>query len=196
MLSLVFATNNSHKLQEVRQILADVAKVVSLAEIGCHEDVPEKGLTLEANALQKAQFVATKYGVYCFADDTGLEVEALNMRPGVFSARYAGDDKKSEKNIEKLLQELQPYENKKARFRTVIALVSNRGNYLFEGVINGHIIAEKRGSSGFGYDPVFIPEHHTQSFAEMSENKKNAISHRAMAVKKLLQFLQDVDEIK
>ncbi len=196
MLSLVFATNNSHKLQEVRQILADVAKVVSLAEIGCHEDVPETGLTLEANALQKAQFVATKYGVHCFADDTGLEVEALDMRPGVFSARYAGDDKKSEKNIEKLLQELQPYENKKARFRTVIALVSNRGNYLFEGVINGHIIAEKRGSSGFGYDPVFIPEHHTQSFAEMSENEKNAISHRAMAVKKLLQFLQDVDEIK
>jgi len=196
MISLVFATNNSHKLREVRDILSGVADVVSLAEIGCYDDVPETGFTLEANALQKAQFVAAKYGVYCFADDTGLEVEALNMRPGVFSARYAGDDKNPDKNIEKLLQELFPFENKKARFRTVIALVNNQGDFLFEGIINGHIISEKRGSSGFGYDPVFIPEGNTLSFAEMSENEKNAISHRAMAVKKLLQFLQDVDEIK
>lgn len=196
MLSLVFATNNPHKLNEVQGILSGVATIISLSDIGCFEEISETGATLEANALQKALYVANKYGVSCFADDTGLEVEALNMRPGVFSARYAGEAKNSDENIRKLWRELQGVENKKARFRTVISLVNKSGQFAFEGVVNGHIIHEKRGDEGFGYDPVFVPEGYSLSFAEMSDSMKNTISHRALAVQKLLNFLQLVDEMK
>ncbi|RHJ94066.1 non-canonical purine NTP diphosphatase [Parabacteroides bouchesdurhonensis] len=187
-MKLVFTTNNEHKLDEVRKMTADKIEIISLADINCHDDIPETADTLEGNALQKARYIKEKYGYDCFADDTGLEVEALNNAPGVYSARYAGPGHNSEANMKKLLSEMEGKENRKARFRTVIAIILNNKEYLFEGVVNGSILTEKRGKNGFGYDPVFVPDNYTESFAEMGDIK-NKISHRAEAVKKLSTFL-------
>ena len=190
MEKLIFATNNQHKLSEIRHILAGKAEIVSLNDIGCHEDIPETAETLEGNALLKAQFVYERYGLPCFADDTGLEVEALDGAPGVYSARYAGEACDAEANMQKLLQALidipQP---RNARFRTVIVLINAQGEYFFEGKIEGSIATERRGIAGFGYDPIFVPTGGTLSFAEMGEDAKNQISHRALAVAKLRDFL-------
>lgn len=204
-MKIVFATNNPNKLQEIRDILGERFEIVSLQDIGCHEDIPETGETLQENALLKAKYVAEHYGLDCFADDTGLEVEALHGAPGVHSARYAeGTDHNSEANMQKLLHELQDKENRKARFRTVIALLQHPKNQLkenvenafaapeihyFEGHIDGIIAKEKRGNAGFGYDPLFIPNGYQQSFAELGETIKNHISHRAQAVEKLAEYL-------
>lgn len=190
-MKLVFATNNQHKLDEIRKITNGLTEIVSLAEINCHDDIPETADTLEGNALQKARYIKEHFGLDCFADDTGLEVEALHNAPGVFSARYAGPGHDSEANMNKLLQELQDKDNRKARFRTVIALILNGKEYLFEGIINGTIAREKRGGSGFGYDPLFVPDNYSQTFAEMGNDIKNQISHRAQAVKKLTTFLSN-----
>ena len=194
MKTLVFATNNKHKLDEVRKITAPLVRIVSLEEIGCHDDIPETANTLEGNALQKARYIKEHYGLDCFADDTGLEVEALNNAPGVYSARYAGLGHDSEANMRKLLQELTGETNRKARFRTVIALLLDGKETTFDGIINGTISEEKRGLSGFGYDPVFVPEGYTQSFAELGDEIKNQISHRALAVKKLADYLSTLSE--
>lgn len=204
-MKIVFATNNPNKLQEIRDILGERFEIVSLQDIGCHEDIPETGETLQENALLKAKYVAEHYGLDCFADDTGLEVEALHGAPGVHSARYAeGTDHNSEANMQKLLHELQDKENRKARFRTVIALLQHPKNqqkenvkntfaapeiHYFEGRIDGIIAKEKRGNAGFGYDPLFIPNGYQQSFAELGETIKNHISHRAQAVEKLAEYL-------
>ncbi len=197
-MKIVFATNNQHKLQEIREILGDQFEILSLADIGCHEDIPETGNTLEANAHQKAEYVFDHYHIDCFADDTGLEVDALGGAPGVHSARYAeGTDHNSEANMAKLLRELGDNDNRKARFRTVISLIQMEGGnpvcsreYQFEGIVEGRIDREKHGSEGFGYDPVFIPEGYDKSFAELGEEIKNQISHRARAVKKLAEWLK------
>lgn len=197
-MKIVFATNNQHKLQEIREILGDQFEILSLADIGCHEDIPETGNTLEANAHQKAEYVFDHYHIDCFADDTGLEVDALGGAPGVHSARYAeGTDHNSEANMAKLLRELGDNDNRKARFRTVISLIQMEGGnpvcsreYQLEGVVEGRIDREKHGSEGFGYDPVFIPEGYDKSFAELGEEIKNQISHRARAVKKLAEWLK------
>jgi XTP/dITP diphosphohydrolase len=188
-MKLVFATNNKHKLEEVRAILPSTIELISLAEINCREDIPETADTLEGNAMQKALFVKEHYGYDCFADDTGLEVEALNNAPGVYSARYAGAEHDAKANMKKLIRELEGKDNRAARFRTVIALLLNGKEYLFEGIINGAIIEEERGGAGFGYDPVFIPSGCEQTFAEMGNDIKNRISHRALAVRKLADFL-------
>lgn len=188
---LVFATNNKHKLEEVSLILRDKIELLSLKDINCDVDIPETAPTLEGNALLKAQYISENYGLDCFADDTGLEVEALNMEPGVYSARYAGEDKSSEANMLKVLKNLENEDNRKARFRTVIALISNKKEYLFEGIINGEIIKEKHGNSGFGYDPIFVPEGYNETFAELGTEIKNVISHRALAVNKLCEFLKN-----
>ena len=190
-MKLVFATNNQHKLDEIRKITNGLTEIVSLAEINCHDDIPETADTLEGNALQKARYIKEHFGLDCFADDTGLEVEVLHNAPGVFSARYAGPGHDSEANMNKLLQDLQDKDNRKARFRTVIALILNGKEYLFEGIINGTIAREKRGGSGFGYDPLFVPDNYSQTFAEMGNDIKNQISHRAQAVKKLTTFLSN-----
>ena len=190
-MKLVFATNNQHKLDEIRKITNGLTEIVSLAEINCHDDIPETADTLEGNALQKARYIKEHFGLDCFADDTGLEVEVLHNAPGVFSARYAGPGHDSLAYMNKLLQELQDKDNRKARFRTVIALILNGKEYLFEGIINGTITREKRGGSGFGYDPLFVPDNYSQTFAEMGNDIKNQISHRAQAVKKLTTFLSN-----
>jgi XTP/dITP diphosphohydrolase len=186
---IVFATNNAHKMGEVSAILHADFSIVGLKEIGCFEDIPETQDTIQGNALQKARYIWDKYGVDCFADDTGLEVEALNGAPGVYSARYAGEDCVSEKNIQKLLQELHGISNRKARFKTVVALIQGGKEFLFEGIINGTIMTHKSGTDGFGYDPIFLPDGYDQSFAEMSMEQKNTISHRAIATKALAAFL-------
>ena len=202
MKRIVFATNNQHKLQEIRDILGSDYEVVSLKEIGCDVDIPETGNTLEENALQKAQYVYDHYHVSCFADDTGLEVEALDGAPGVHSARYAeSTDHDSEANMAKLLRELDGKENRQARFRTVICYIekqdvcpcgftSIKKIHQFEGIVNGYIATEKHGTEGFGYDPIFVPEEYDQSFAELGEEIKNGISHRARAVAKLVEYLK------
>lgn len=192
MTTLVFATNNPHKLDEVSKIVHSEIKIISLSEINCHEDIPETADTLEGNALLKAQYVKEHYGYDCFADDSGLEVEALNNAPGVYSARYAGEQRNPENNMDKLLNTLQETENRKARFRTVITLILNGEEHLFEGIVNGRITLEKKGNSGFGYDPIFLPDGYTETFAEMGDEQKNTISHRAEAVKKLKQFLSQL----
>lgn len=196
MKKIVFATNNQHKLDEIREILGKNFEIVSLNDIGCHEDIPETGNTLEENARQKAEYIYNKYHLSCFADDTGLEVDALNGAPGVYSARYAGGEgHDSEANMQKLLRELGENNNRKARFRTAIALLvreegdENPKLLLFEGIVNGTIAREKHGTEGFGYDPIFVPESYTQSFAELGTDIKNKISHRARAVKKLAEYL-------
>lgn len=186
---LVFATNNAHKLEEVSSILGDKIELVSLNDIGCHVDIPETADTLEGNALLKAQYVRDNYGVDCFADDTGLEVEALNNEPGVYTARYAGEGKDARASMRKVLQKLEGIENRKAQFRTVISLISGGKEYLFEGTVRGEIIREERGTAGFGYDPVFVPEGYDKTFAELGDEIKNKISHRAIAVNKLCRFL-------
>jgi len=186
---LVFATNNTHKLREVKDIVSGKIQIAGLAAIHCSEDIPETADTLEGNALLKARFINEKYGYNCFADDTGLEVEALGGDPGVYSARYAGPAHISGDNIRKLLHELAGKTHRNARFRTVIALIQGDKEYLFEGIINGHITESPRGTNGFGYDPVFVPEGYAETFAEMSETIKNTISHRAKAVHKLADFL-------
>lgn len=188
-MKLVFATNNAHKLEEIREMLGKEHEIVSLKEIGCHEDIPEEQDTLEGNALQKARYIHEKYGYDCFADDTGLEIETLNNAPGVYSARYAGTAHDSEANMRKVLLEMQTASNRKARFRTVIALILDGREYLFEGIVRGEMLREKHGHEGFGYDPIFRPEGFTESFAEMSLADKNSISHRGQATRKLCQFL-------
>ena len=185
---LVFATNNAHKLEEVSAILGDKVELLSLNDINCHTDIPETAETLEGNAYLKSSFIYRNYGLNCFADDTGLQVEALNGEPGVYSARYAGEPSDSEKNIDKLLANLRDAENRKASFVTCIALVTGSEEHVFYGEISGKIIRERRGSSGFGYDSVFVPEGYKETFAEMGEEEKNKISHRARAVKKLSDF--------
>ena len=198
-MKIVFATNNQHKLSEVRQILGDSIEVLSLNDIGCHEDIPETGTTLEANALQKAQYIYDHYHIDCFADDTGLEVDALGGAPGVYSARYAAIgcaatssqpiDHDSEANMTKLLNELGENNNRNARFRTVIALIQQGELHEFEGIVNGQIIRERRGGEGFGYDPIFQPDGYDQTFAELGTEVKNHISHRARATQKLADYL-------
>ena len=209
-MKIVFATNNEHKLSEIRAILGPSFDVVSLADIGCHEDIPETGQTLEENALMKAEYVYNKYHLSCFADDTGLEVEALNGAPGVYSARYAaivpagepaGPSHDSEANMARLLRELANNNNRKARFRTVIALIEKKDVcpcgctsiklvHKFEGIVNGEITREKSGAEGFGYDPIFRPDGYDKTFAELGLDIKNQISHRARAVAKLAEFLE------
>ena len=196
-MKLVFATNNKHKLDEVRKITSrHPVEIVSLAEINCFDDIPETADTLEGNALQKAHYIQEKFGLNCFADDTGLEVEALNNAPGVYSARYAGPGHDSEANMKKLLHEMEGKENRKARFRTVIALVWNGKTYTFDGIVNGIITTTKRGENGFGYDTIFIPEGYEQTFAELGNDIKNQISHRAKAVEKLDEFLTQLSDHK
>ena len=186
----VFATNNSHKLEEVTAILGEKVELLSMKDIKCDTDIPETADTLEGNALLKARYIFDNYHLDCFADDTGLEVEALGGAPGVYSARYAGDAHNSEANMKKLLKDMEGIENRKAQFRTAISLILDGKEYLFEGVIKGEIIKEKRGDSGFGYDPIFKPEGYEQTFAELGNETKNKISHRALAVQKLCEFLQ------
>lgn len=184
MKKIVFATNNAHKLEEVRAILAGKVEILSLNDIGCHDEIPETADTLEENAAMKSRFIYEKYGFDCFADDTGLEVTALNMQPGVFSARYAGEPSNSERNMQKLLQELQGESNREARFRTIIALIFQGEYTYFEGIVEGEILLEKCGAAGFGYDPIFKPKGYNESFAEISADEKNKISHRGKAVRK------------
>lgn len=193
---LIMATNNEHKLKEVRQILdyKDIL-IKGLEEVGCYDDIPETADTLEGNALLKARYMYNHYGVDCFADDTGLEVEALNGQPGVFTARFGqmngyGNSHDADANMQCLLDKLQGKENRKARFRTVIALVCEGKEYIFEGIVEGEILTEKSGQEGFGYDPIFSPEGKGISFAEMSAEEKNQISHRGRAVEKLIAWLK------
>ena len=189
-MKIVFATNNKHKLEEIKDILGKDFEIVSLDEIGCHEDIPETGLTLEENARQKSSYIVEHYNHDCFADDTGLEVDALKGEPGVHSARYAeGTDHDSEANMRKLLSKMSNVKDRTARFRTVISLIINGVEHQFEGRVEGRIATEKHGKEGFGYDPIFIPEGYDKSFAELGEEVKNQISHRARAVKKLAKYL-------
>lgn len=188
---LVVATNNAHKLEEISAILGDEMELLSLKDIQCFDEIPETSDTLEGNAHQKAEYIYRNYGMDCFADDTGLEVEALGGAPGVFSARYAGDGHDSEANMQKLLQELKGKENRKAQFRTAICLIMEGKEYQFEGIVKGEIIKEKRGGAGFGYDPIFTPEGHNLTFAELGNEIKNTISHRARAVEALCKFLKE-----
>ena len=191
MRKIVFATNNSNKLREIREILGSRFEVVSLSEIGCHDDIPETGSTLEDNALQKAQYIHDHYGLDCFADDTGLEVDALGGAPGVHSARYAeGTDHDSEANMQRLLRELAGRDDRQAHFRTVIALIMDGQTRLFEGRVDGRIDTERHGQGGFGYDPLFIPDGYNDSFAVLGEETKNRISHRARAVQQLAAYLR------
>ncbi|MDF1516747.1 MAG: non-canonical purine NTP diphosphatase [Lutibacter sp.] len=189
-LKLVFATNNKHKLEEVQAMLTNF-EIVSLADISCFEDIPETADTLEGNAILKANFITKNYGLDCFADDTGLEVEALNNEPGVYSARYAGEDNNAEANIKKLLNNLENNPNRRAQFKTVIALNIHGKQFIFEGVCKGNILTDKRGESGFGYDPIFIPDGFNRSFAEMNMTEKGSISHRGKAIEKLVTFLNE-----
>lgn len=189
-MKLVFATNNKNKLAEIRKLLDGKHDIVSLEDIGCHDDIPEDHDTLQGNALQKARYVKEHYGYDCFADDTGLEVEALENRPGVYSARFAGPAKNADDNMKKVLTEMQGANNRKAQFRTVIALILNQNEYLFEGSVSGEILQEKQGGTGFGYDPIFRPDGYEESFAEMEMDLKNRISHRGRAIEKLCEFLK------
>lgn len=191
-MKLVFATNNLHKLKEVQEMLSNAIEVLSLKDIGCFEDIEETESTLEGNAKLKADYITEKYGFDCFADDTGLEVEALDGKPGVYSARYAGEHGNAEKNMEKLLNELQNKSSRKAKFRTIIALNLRNKQYLFEGICDGEILNEKSGVKGFGYDPIFKPKNASSSFAEMNSEEKNIISHRGIAIQELVQFLNSL----
>jgi len=192
-MDLVFATNNQHKLQELQAILGDEFRLLSLKDIGCNEDIPEEQPTLEGNASQKSHYIFNKFGYNCFADDTGLEIDALNGEPGVYSARYAGEEKSAEANMEKVLHKMAKINRRKARFRTVISLIINGKEDLFEGVVNGEILFSKKGGSGFGYDPIFQPDGFEKSFAEMGMDEKNKISHRGRAVQKLVNFLAETE---
>jgi XTP/dITP diphosphohydrolase len=189
----VFATNNPHKLEEVRAILGDKIDIISLADIHCFDEIPETADTLEGNALIKAKYVFNHYQMNCFADDTGLEIQALNYEPGVYSARYAGLDKDPEANMNKVLTKMQGIDNRSAQFRTVIALILNNKEYTFDGIIKGKITINKQGNSGFGYDPIFCPSNYSKTFAEMPAEEKNKISHRALALSKLNEFIKTYD---
>ena len=188
-MELFFATHNQHKLQEVTAIIGDFCIVKGIAELGCFEDIPETADSLLGNALQKAAYVHDKYGVNCFSDDTGLEIEALGGRPGVFSARYAGPACSFQDNVRKVMDEMEGIANRKACFKTVVALILDGQEYFFEGRVDGEIITEQRGTAGFGYDPIFRPIGYSQTFAEMDEVAKNAISHRGRAIQALKEFL-------
>lgn len=187
---LVFATNNKHKTEEVGNLLRGQYKVLNLSDIGCTVDIPETGSTFAENATLKSQYVLENYKLDCFADDSGLEIEALNQEPGIYSARYSGV-KDDAANLNLVLQKMEGQSNRKARFRTVVSLFKNQENYLFEGIINGHIVENPVGTQGFGYDPIFVPEGHDISFAQMSMEQKNEISHRAIAMRKLIAFLKE-----
>jgi len=193
-MELVFATNNHHKIREIQQILGYEFNLLCLQDIGHFEDVPENSPTIEANSMEKADFIYRKYLRNCFADDTGLEIEALGGRPGVYSARYAGEEKNMEKNIDKVLLELKDHTNRKARFKTIISLILNGEKHQFSGLIYGKILEERRGKGGFGYDPVFLPDGYNQSFAQMDAELKNKISHRGIAVQKLAEFLKSIQK--
>ena len=188
-MKLVFASNNKHKIKELKELLPDKFEIVSLEEIGCTEDIAETADTIEGNAILKANYVTQNYGFPCFADDSGLEVEALNGAPGVYSARYAGEQKSDFDNIEKLLEQLKHSQNRKAQFKTVIVLNLNNQQHLFTGIIKGEITTAKRGTNGFGYDPVFVAENSSKTFAELTSEEKNKVSHRARAVEKLSNWL-------
>ena len=188
-MKIIFASNNKNKVQEIQNQVPESIQIVTLEEIGCNEDIAETGTTLEENAIIKANYVTQKYGLPCFADDTGLEIDALNGEPGVYSARYAGEDKNANKNIDLVLQKLGTSTNRKAQFKTVIALNINNEQHLFTGVVEGEIRNEKTGTNGFGYDPVFEPENLGKTFAEMTLEEKNKLSHRGRAVEQLIEFL-------
>jgi XTP/dITP diphosphohydrolase len=190
-MEICFATNNEHKLAEVQKMLPDTIKLKTLAQVGCMEELPETQTTLEGNARQKAQYVFEHFEINCFADDTGLEVEALNGEPGVYSARYAGEQRNNQDNIKLLLEKLQGQANRKARFRTVVTLVLDGEYFDFEGTVEGKIIEAVRGSEGFGYDPVFVPDGYDKTFAEMTGEEKNQISHRGKAIAKLVTYLRE-----
>lgn len=192
-MKLVFATNNQHKISEVRDILGEHFEILSLSEIGCNDEIPETAETLEGNASQKSHYVFEKFGYNCFADDTGLEVEALDMKPGVYSARYAGEQKNSNDNMNKLLVQLDKIKNRKARFKTVISLIIDGHETLFEGIVNGNILTERHGEKGFGYDPIFQPDGYDTSFAQMNLNEKSKMSHRGLAVSKLIDYLKTIE---
>ena len=193
-MKLVFASNNKNKIKEIQALVPNIIQIVSLEEIGCIEDIPETADTIEGNAILKANYVTEKYGFDCFADDTGLEVDALNGAPGVYSARYAGEQKDANDNMDKLLSELKDKSNRKANFKTVIALNLNGKQNLFTGIINGKIIEEKIGTNGFGYDPIFVADGFDKTFAELSMEEKSTISHRGIAVKELILFLQKLSQ--
>lgn len=195
-MKLVFATSNRNKIKEINHLLGDKFDLLGLEDIGCTEEIPETRPSIEGNASQKAFYVYEKYHYDCFADDTGLEVEALKGAPGVLSARYAGEEKDASKNMDKVLLELKGSSNRKARFKTVISLVIGGKETRFEGVVNGIILPQRQGQEGFGYDPIFRPEGYDRSFAEMSIDEKNRISHRAIAVKKLIAYLTNAGEVK
>ena len=192
MKQLVFATNNQNKLREVSSILDQDIQILSLDDINFKEEIPETSATIEENALQKANYVFKQCGYNCFADDTGLEVEALGGRPGVYSARYAGEEKDSLSNMSKLLQELEGKANRQARFKTVVALILEGKEHVFEGIIEGTITEKPLGKKGFGYDPVFIPQGYNTTFAQMSSEEKNKVSHRALAIHKMREFLKRI----
>lgn len=192
-MKLVFATNNQHKISEVRDILGEHFEILSLSEIGCNDEIPETAETLEENASQKSRYVFEKFGYNCFADDTGLEVEALDMKPGVYSARYAGEQKNSNDNMNKLLVQLDKIKNRKARFKTVISLIIDGHETLFEGIVNGNILTERHGEKGFGYDPIFQPDGYDTSFAQINLNEKSKMSHRGLAVSKLIDYLKTIE---
>lgn len=191
-MELVFATNNQHKIEELQEMLDKNIKLLSLKDIECNEEIPEEQDTLEGNASQKSFYVYNKFGYNCFADDTGLEIDALNGEPGVYSARYAGEEKSAQANMDKVLHKLAKIKNRNARFRTVISLVIEGSEELFEGIVEGEILAVKRGGSGFGYDPIFQPNGFEQTFAEMNLTDKNKISHRGRAVEKLISHLKNL----
>lgn len=193
-MDLIFATNNQHKATEIARLLTGTWKVQTLADVGFHKDVPETGRTLEANALQKARYINDQLGKDCFADDTGLEIESLNGEPGVYSARYAGPEKDSGSNIRKVLSEMEGKRNRKARFRTVIALIIDGQEKLFEGIVDGVILEQPEGEGGFGYDPIFKPDEAGVSFAQMPLSEKNKISHRGRAVRKLADYLKSINQ--
>ena len=190
---IVFATNNKNKLRELREIVGDKFNILSLSEIGCHDDIVEDGSTFAENALIKARYVKEKFGYDCFADDSGLEVDALGGAPGVFSARYAGEPSNSENNIDKLLSELSDKSNRKARFKTVFALIIDDDTQFFDGTVTGTIVMQRYGCDGFGYDPIFLPDGKRLTFAQMSHDEKNEISHRGIATRKLIKYLLSKD---
>lgn len=190
-MNIIFATNNLHKLEEIRNLLDENINLLSLSDIDFFEEISEDYDTLEDNAMQKARIINQKSGINCFADDTGLEIDALNNEPGVYSARYAGEQKNSIDNMNKVLEKMKNQKNRKARFRTAIALIVDKKEFLFEGIVNGEIIDTPRGKEGFGYDPIFIPDGYSLTFAEMQLGEKNLISHRARAFNKLKEFLKN-----
>ena len=191
-MKIVFATNNPNKLKEIQSLIPKEIEIISLKEIGCNEDIPETGDTLEANAFQKAHYIKDNFNYDCFADDTGLEIDELNGDPGVYSARYAGLERNANANMNKVLNELKGKKNRKAQFRTAIALILKGEEHLFEGKVEGYISKDKQGNEGFGYDPIFIPENDVRSFAQMSMQEKGAVSHRGRAVRKLVAYLNKI----